>query len=239
MPLKSAAGLLLAALTLAGCESNIERSAELAKLAHHKRAALTGLSITSPSTVVKVVKTAMVQSSEGTAAVVILRNESAHALRDLPILITIKNRAGATLFQNNAHGLEAALTSLSSLPAHGEATWIDDQIQLSGSPATVAALVGQAPTVSGSLPQIEVQGVHANEEGASAGAAGTVHNRSSVTQQSLVVDVLARRGSAIVAAGRAVLPEVAAGASVPFQAFLVGAPSGARLEASAPPTSLQ
>jgi hypothetical protein len=49
---------------------------------------------------------------------------------------------------------------------------------------------------------------------------------------------LARRGGRIVAAGRAVLPEVAANASAPFQAFLVGAPQGATLEASAPPTTL-
>jgi hypothetical protein len=66
-----------------------------------------------------------------------------------------------------------------------------------------------------------------------------VHNRSSVAQQSLVVDVLARRGPAIVAAGRAVLPEVGAGGSSAFQAYLVGTPSGARLEASAPPTTLR
>ena len=69
--------------------------------------------------------------------------------------------------------------------------------------------------------------------------AGTVRNRSTVTQQDLVVYAVARRGGKIVAAGRAVLPEVAAGASVPFQAFLVGEPSGARLEASAPPTTLR
>jgi hypothetical protein len=47
------------------------------------------------------------------------------------------------------------------------------------------------------------------------------------------------QGGRIVAAGRAVLPEVAAGASVPFQAFLVGAATGARLEASAPPTTFE
>jgi hypothetical protein len=84
-----------------------------------------------------------------------------------------------------------------------------------------------------------VQGLRASEEAGSAGAAGSVHNRSSVTQQHLVVDVLARRGRTILAAGRAVLPEVAAGASAPFQAFLVGAAAGATLQASAPATTLQ
>jgi hypothetical protein len=237
---RSAAGLLLAALTLAGCESNIERSAHLAKLAHHQRRPESGLSITRASTVVRVVHTAALHSSEGTAVVVTVRNLSPRALREVPIAITVKDAAGNALYQNNGRGLEAALTSLSSLPAHGEATWVDDQVQASGTPASVSAVVGEAPVASGGpLPQIEAQGVHATEEGGSAGAAGTVRNRSSITQQALVVDVLARRGATILAAGRAVLPEVAAGASVPFQAFLVGTPRGGKLEASAPPTSLR
>ena len=41
----------------------------------------------------------------------------------------------------------------------------------------------------------------------------------------------------IVAAGRAVLAEVKPGTSVPFQAFFVGDPKGAKLEASAPATT--
>jgi hypothetical protein len=41
----------------------------------------------------------------------------------------------------------------------------------------------------------------------------------------------------VVAAGRAVLASVGAGASLPFQVFLVGSPVGAKLVASAPPTT--
>ncbi|HEY2570113.1 MAG TPA: hypothetical protein VGI27_01505, partial [Solirubrobacteraceae bacterium] len=136
-------------------------------------------------------------------------------------------------------GLEAALTSLASLAAHGEATWIDDQVQASGIPTSVSATVGAAPSASGSAPRIEVQGVHASEEGGGTGATGTVRNRSGVAQQKLVVYALARRAGRIVAAGRAVLPEVGAGALLPFQAFLQGDPSGARLEASAPATTFR
>jgi len=89
--------------------------------------------------------------------------------------------------------------------------------------------------VSGALPEIEVTGVHPSEESGSATAAGTVRDRSTVTQQALVVYVVARRAGRAVAAGRAILPEVAPGAAVPFQAFLVGnSPAGTRLEASAP-----
>jgi hypothetical protein len=171
---------------------------------------------------------------------VILRNTSAHTLREVPVAITVKGAGSRTLYQNNSAGLEAALTTLASLPAHGVATWVDDQVPSLSGPATVTALVGEASAAAGASPQIEVTGVHASEEsGSGAGAAGTIRNRSNVTQQSLVVYGLARRGGRIVAAGRAVLPEVAAGASVPFQAFLVGSPTGARLEASAPPTTFE
>ncbi len=229
-------GIALAA-SLSACETTAEKSAKLEKAAHHTRLAEKGLTIGRSSSDVRVLSATIVHGHEGNAAVVTLQSDAAHALRALPIAITVKDAHGATLFQNNAAGLEPALTSLGSLPAHGRATWIDDQILASGTPASVSAIVGEAPSANGALPRIEVQNVHASEEGGTAGAAGTVHNASSVLQQNLVVYVLARRGDQIVAAGRAVLPEVAAGASLPFQAFLQGDASGARLEASAPATT--
>jgi hypothetical protein len=234
------AGLLLLALTLAGCESNEERSAALTKHAHHQQHAQAGLSITHRSPYVKVTGTALLHSSEGAAAVVTMRNISANALREVPIEITIKGPGSTTLYENNSPGLEAGLTTLASLPAHGEAIWVDDQVPTSSGPATVSAVVGEAPILHGAAPQIEVSGVHASEEtGVGAGAAGKVRNRSNIAQQRLVVYGFARQGRRIVAAGRAVLPEVAAGASVPFQAFLIGAATGARLEASAPATTFE
>jgi hypothetical protein len=236
---RPAAGLaLLLALILAGCENNLERSAEVARLARQRPPAQRGLSITRASADVKVTGTTVLRGAEGAAVVVSLRNTSARALRNVPIAITVSDAHGKILFQNNAPGLEAALTSLAWLPAHGEAQWIDDQVPGSGAPASASAIAGAAPNVSGSIPQVEVGGVHTeagSAEGAS--AAGTAHNRSGVLQRELVVYVLARRAGRIVAAGRAVLPEVAAGASAPFQAFLVGSPAGARLQASAPPTT--
>jgi hypothetical protein len=227
------AGTALAA-SLSACETTAEKSAKLEKAAHHTHLAEKGLTIGRSSGEVHVLSATIVHGHEGNAAVVTLQSDSAHALRAVPIAITVKDAHGATLFQNNAAGLEPALTSLGSLAAHGRATWIDDQILVSGTPGSVSAIVGEAPSVSGSLPRIEVQGVHASEEGGTQGAAGIVRNDSSVMQQNLVVYVLARRGNQVVAAGRAVLPEVGAGASLPFQAFFVGSPAGAHLQASAP-----
>ena len=225
------------AVSLSACETTAEKSAKLEKAAHHTRLAERGLTITKPSDDVRVLSATIVHGSEGNAAVITLHNASSHALHAVPIAITVKDAHRATLFQNNTAGLEPALTSLGSLAAHGQATWIDDQILTSGTPAGVSAIVGESPAVNGALPRIEVRGVHTSEEGGTEGAAGTVRNASSITQQNLVVYVLARRAGQVVAAGRAVLPEVGAGASLPFQAFLQGDPSGARLQASAPATT--
>jgi hypothetical protein len=230
----AAAVALLALLALSGCETTAEKSAQLERTAHHTHLAEHGLSIATPSTKIHVLNATLIHGSEGEAAVVTLRNDSASTLKGVPIAITVKNAQGATVFQNNAPGLEAALTLLASLPAHTEATWVDDQVPASGAPIGVSAIAGEASPVSGPVPRIEVAGVHPSEEDGSTGAAGTVHNASNGAQQSLVVYVLARRGGRIVAAGRAVLPEVAAGASLPFQAFLTGNAAGAQLEASAP-----
>jgi hypothetical protein len=225
------------ALALTGCESTQEESARLERTAHHTRVVERVLSIAKASADITVLSATLVRGSEGAAAVVTLRNDSARALREVPIAITVRNAQGGTVFQNNAPGLEAALTTVGSLPAHGEATWVDDQIPASGDPVSVTALAGEAPFVSGALPQIEVAGVHPSEESGSATAAGTVHNRSSVTQRALVVYIVTRHQGRIVAAGRAILPEVAPGATAPFQAFLVGAPSGATLQVEAPATT--
>jgi hypothetical protein len=234
----AAAVALLALLALSGCESTQEKSAKLEKTAHHTRLVERGLSVLEQSADVRVLGATLVHGAEGAAAVVTLRNDSAHALRDVPIAITVKDAHGSTVFQNNAPGLEAALTSLGSLPAHDVATWVDDQVPASGAPASVSAIAGVSPPASEPVPQIEVAGLHPSEESDSATAAGAVRDRSTITQQSLVVYVVARRAGRIVAAGRAILPEVSPGASLPFQAFLVGAPHGAPLQADAPATTL-
>ena len=233
---RALSALVLIAVALSGCESTQEESAKLEKTAKHFVLAHRGLTIAHASTQVHVLEATVVHSSEGAAAVVIVTNTSSHALRSVPIAITVKGKHGQTVYQNNAPGLEAALTEISSLPAHGTVMWVDDQVPTAYQPAGVSAVVGLSPPASGPEPRIEVEGTHLAE--ASTGeVSGTVRNRSGVTQQHLVVYVTARRGATIAAAGRAILAEVAPGASVPFQAFLVGAPAGAKLEASAPATT--
>ncbi|HTZ65305.1 MAG TPA: hypothetical protein VMB51_14470 [Solirubrobacteraceae bacterium] len=235
------AGLALAALAaltvaLGGCETTAEKSAKLEKAA--KRVALVhaGLSIKRASRQAKVLEATVVHGSEGAAAAVTVRNLSSRALVSVPIAITVKGARGQTLYQNNAAGLETALTHVPSIPAHGTVTWVNDQVGSAGEPASVIAELGEASTASGPEPQIEVQGTRVTE--ASTGeASGTVRNGSSVAQGKLVVYVTARKGGRIVAAGRALLTHVAPGASVPFDLYLTGGAGGASLQAGAPPTT--
>jgi hypothetical protein len=232
----------LAVLALTGCETSAERSATLEREAkvHGTSATQKGLSIARTSSAVSVVASAVVHSSEGVAVALRLRNASTHPLGTVPIAIVVKDASGHALFANDAPGLEASLTSVPSIPPRGELTWVDDQIPVSGSPVAVGVRLGEVPPLATRLPVIAVSRPRVIEDPSNGvGAAGTVTNRSQIAQQHLVVFVTASRHGMVVAAGRAVLAEVAASSSVPFQAFFIGDPRGAALQASAPPTTLR
>lgn len=239
-----AAAALLLALTLTGCETTAEKSAKLEhaakQLAAHQQSAPSAIAFTRPSAVVKVVAATLVRSSEGTAAVITLRNTSAAALGTMPIVITVKDAGGRTLYENNAAGLEAGLVSVASLAPHGTLTWVDDQLPATAAAATVSARVGEAQARGASVPGITVAGLHPIEDPANGlGATGSVTNASSVSQRNLIVFVIARRGTSAVAAGRAALPEVAAHSTRTFTTFFIGDPRGASLHAGAPATTLR
>jgi hypothetical protein len=230
--------LALAALTLTGCETTAEKSAQLQRRAKRVTLDEKGLSITRESAEVNVVSTTVVRDSERAAAIVTLHNSSAHAQRSVPIAITVKDARGRTLFENNGAGVESALVSLPSIGPHATVTWVDDQLPVSGAPASVSARVGEAPNVAGSLPRLAIGATQLSEDPASGlVATGSVRNRSQIEQKSLVLFGVARRAGKIVAAGRAVVPELAPNASVSFQVSLVGDAHGAQLNFVAPPTS--
>ncbi len=217
--------------------STAEKSAEIEKHAKHEKLTLQAVSVTKESPDVEVMASTVVHSSEGTAVVVELRNTSSHAIENAQIEITVRNAKGGVLFQNNQPGAERALTTVSLLPPGKREVWVDDQVQTTGAPASAITRVGEGTRASGSAPRVSASGTHPTEEGGEAGAAGNVTNGSMVAQQHLVVYAVARRAGKIVAAGRAGIPEVAAGATMPFQVYFIGDPKGAQIETSAPPTT--
>jgi hypothetical protein len=238
-PSLGALALVLGAVSLAGCETTTEKSATLEKAAKRTTpAAQQGLSIAHESSVVKVQSATLVRGTESTAAVLTLHNSSAQAIRDVPISISLRDATGATVYTNATPGLAKTLTSLALLPAHGDGVWIDDQIP-GTSAKSLATKVGEGTPASGSLPRLAIREAQlAKDPSGAATAEGTIANPSRTGQSELVVYALALKGGRVVAAGRAVLASLTPGASAPFEAFFVGAPAGAQLKLSAPPTAL-
>ncbi|HEY3828705.1 MAG TPA: hypothetical protein VGL57_05865 [Solirubrobacteraceae bacterium] len=240
--MRAAAALLVLALTLTGCETNEERHAALVRQdrrAAHATPPQSGLVVGRESRYVKVLQTTVLHDENGVAAVVSLRNDSAHALHEVPIAVTLHEPGGRTLYQNNLPGLSTPLTHAPLLMPGQNFEWIDDQIPASGTPGSLSARVGEAPTTGPHPPSVAVTGLHVFDDPTNGiGAEGTVVNRSSVAQQELVVFAVGTRAGRIVAAGRAVLPLASANSSTPFQVFFIGNPKRASLQASAPPTTL-
>lgn len=237
LPTLAVLALAMCSLALSGCETTAEKSARLEKAAKRvAQAQQKGLSITRASRIIEVSQTAAVAGSEGSAAVVTLRNNSPAAQRAVPIAITLKNVRGTSVYTNDTPGLAPTLTSIALIPGHGVLEWVDDQITAKGE--SVQAKIGEGSSLDAPPPKLVVQGAHlADDPGGGTDAEGTVVNRSDIAQSELVIYAVARRGGRVVAAGRAVLESLAARASAPFQVFFVGDPKGASLELSVPATT--
>jgi hypothetical protein len=230
-------GVVAVTMTLCGCQSTQERSAQLRREAKHQVLASQGVSVAKENPSVEVASTVVLRSGTATAVVVSLRDISSHALQDAPIEIDVRDAQGKVIFQNNQPGIQPSLAKISLLQPSQEALWVDDQVQVAGIPASAIALVGEA-TQASSVPRLTIEHAKlAAEAGTEATMSGTVVNHGQVAQQDLVVYAVARRGSKIVAAGRAVLPEVPPGTSAPFQIYFVGDPKGAKISTSAPATT--
>lgn len=219
-----------------GCQSTQEKSAQLEKSAKHERLAQQGISVTEQSPDVQTLGTEVLRGHEGNAVIVRLRDSTSKPILSAPIEITVRDAAGKTIYQNNAPGEDQSLTKVSLQPG-APSVWIDDQVHTETAPASASAKIGEGGHPSAAAPKLAVEGLHLSGEGSEASAEGSVKNASSTTQENLVVFVLARKDGKTVAAGRAVLPEVLPGASDSFQIYFVGDPSGAKLQASAPPTT--
>jgi hypothetical protein len=228
----------LVSLALTGCETTAEKSARLQRQATRVAPTEKGLSITRENDRVRVVGAIVLRDSERAAAVVTLHNRSSRAQRDVPIAIAVRDAHGRLLFANDAPGLESALVSLPSIAGNATAVWVDDQLPVTGAPASVSAKIGAAPSLAGAPPRLAVGATRLAEDPANGTvASGAVTNRSRTAQQGLVLFAVARRAGRIVAAGRAVVPALPPNASAPFQASLVGDAKGATLRVAAPPAS--
>ena len=239
------AGALLvvaaASVGLSACQTTQELSAERAKSAK-KLVAEKGLTIGKPNPDVAVGRTAVVQDANGIAAVVELRNKGTGAQARLPVAIAVTDAAGKAVYQNNLAGLEDSLVSMALLDGGQDAFWVNNQVTATGKPAKVKATVGMAKgKTPAKVPSLKISGVHLSTDSGSAVAKGTIVNESPIAQKRVTIFGVARHGSKIVAAGRAIVDRIPpAGAKpTPFNVFFIGNPKGAKLSFVAPPTVLE
>jgi hypothetical protein len=230
----------LGAVVLSACQSTQDTSAQLAREGR-KAFSEKGIVVLQRARDIRVVETAAFQDRNGAAAVVVLRNESPEAIAGVPISIDVVGPGGGSVFKNDAPGLEPSLTHAASLPARGELDWVNDQVTPSGQVQSVKPTVGAPgsrtakplPKLDVSSPALTVDPVSGVE------ATGTATNRSSVEQLKLIVYCVARRGSRIVAAGRAQIARLRPGQKRPYHVFFIGDPRGARVTVEAPPSVVQ
>jgi hypothetical protein len=228
------------AIALAGCESTEQQSAEIAKRLGHQTANATVTQIKGADADVRVDEAQLVHGSGATAAALELTNTSGRAQADIPILITVKDAAGATVYSNNTVGESSPSGELALLPAHATVWWVDGSVIASGgTPASVTAQIGK-PTAPGpaqpSLLSVSKLSSGSNFVGPYIGGSAT--NGSATTLTDVTVYAVALSGDKVVAAGQSLLPTLAAHASSAFQVTVVGTTKGASPAATVTPGHL-
>lgn len=232
-----AASGLAALAVLPGCETTADKSARLAAQATTSKLER-GLRVAASNPDVQVLGSAAITDANGTAVVVTLRDTARVAMADVPIAIDVRSAAGTSIFRNDQPGAEAALVSAPLLSPGRDFNWVHDQVQAAGAKAArVTVRVGKPRGAIPARPARMTAGRLTLESDGAGGTEGRgrLQNRSSEPQRAVTVYAVARRGSKVVAAGRALVDRVAAGAAAPFAIYFIGDPKGARISVSAAP----
>ncbi|MGZ4276885.1 MAG: hypothetical protein ACXVVU_09520 [Solirubrobacteraceae bacterium] len=233
--------VLCAALGASACQTTQELSAQRAKRVK-KLTQAKGLTVERANPDVAVGATSIVQDANGAAAVVELRNRGRAEEVALPVSIAVSDKHGRPVYRNDAAGLEASLVSLPFLRKGQHAFWVNNQIPATGTAAVVKAVVGVGKgSAPHRVPAFSFTKVRLGSDSSGALLKGFIANRSSVAQKRLVISCVARRGGRVVAAGRAIVDQLAPSGAKPqlFRIFFIGNPQGARLSLFAPPTVLR
>jgi hypothetical protein len=232
-PIAVACFALLAAASLAACQSTQDRSAELEEAGATKLLSESGVEIEKESTEVKPTSTSLLTDANGSAVVVDLHNSSDRDLVNVPILVKVLDAKGKSVYENDIPGIEPALATVPYVPAGGDVEWVNDQVLASGKPKSVAVKVGaSSDSYSGQLPDIEVSKPTIEGDPSSGiEATGTVVNRTGEDQGRLLLYAVGRKGGKVVAAGRGAIEHLKAGTKpLHYDIFFIGDPTGADLE---------
>lgn len=228
------------AIALAGCESTEQESAQIAKRLGHQTADATVTQISGANTAIRVDQAQIVHSSSGTAAALELTNTSATAQADVPIVITVKDAAGATVYSNDTVGVDSPSGELALLAAHATVWWVDSSVlATAGTPASVTAQIGKPTAAAPAQPSgLSASKLSSGSNFVGPYIQGTALNASSTAQSDVTLYAVALAGGHVVAAGQSLVPSLAAHGSGAFQVNVLGSPKGASLAVTTAPAHL-
>jgi hypothetical protein len=227
---------LPAAAVLSGCVTTQDLAARAQLVDARIRAGEVRLRVGSLERDVRVTALTLLRVPDGTAIVAELRNTSARALTDLPVLVGVRTGGGRELYLNRAANTGYLGNHLVAIGAGQTVTWVFTSHRRLASPGRPFAEVGttQIPEPAASaLPRFEVTSVRAST---SATLSLAVANRSGITQNGLPVYAVAIRGGRVTAAGRALVTLLGAHETAQVRLTVLGRDAGAAVQLSALPT---
>jgi hypothetical protein len=229
-----------AAVGLAACQSTQDKSAELAKRGKTLLTKETGLTVQRENPDIRVLGTTVLHDQYGSAAVVQVKNDGTQNLRDVPVLLDVKDKKGRSVFKNNIPGLEQGLVAIPLIKAGQTLDWVNDQVLATGVPASADAKVGLSSETfdPNSLPKLDVGAPKLITDPVSGiEAEGQVVNNSGAEQRNLLLYAVARKGDQVVAAGRGLIGRLKNSTKpVDYHIFFIGDPKGAQVQITPFPT---
>ena len=219
--------LAACAALFAGCESTFDKAAK-ARAAAGDVEQVVAVDMTQLGGITAE-PLAVIPSADGLTAAVVVKVTAAPGTSVLwaPIQVTVLDAAGQEVGTNNIPGALPILIHLASTAGGTTAYYGNDQILLSGEPASATALVGGkafAGTLLGDLSTTPVAVAADSDYGDS--WTTTVTNTTSVRQEQIVVQVIVRDGDTIVGAGTANIDGLDPGASADVTGYFIGSSKG-------------
>lgn len=230
--------LVLAAPLLAGCESTFDKAAR-ARAEAGEVAQVTAADIAEMQGVTADVE-GLLTSPDGMTAAVVVRITTAAGTAILwpQIEIEVLDASGAVIGTNNIPGALPVLIHVPSAPGGAESVYVNDQIMVSGTPASARAIIDGAP-FAGELPkplEATEPTIVADPEIGDAWTT-TVTNTTGVRQEQVIVQLVVRKDGKVVGAGTAqVQGGLDPGATADVTGYFVGSSDG-ELTVLVPPSN--
>jgi hypothetical protein len=230
---------VLLVTSLTACESSQDKAKRIQEQAIAR--APKPLTIAKPNKDVQVLDTTLLHDQNGNAIAVELKNNSKQILVNAPILVTLKDAKGKSIYANDAPGLDLALNHVPLMKPGETVIWVNDQLTPAGSPKSAKVVVGPPEDPAPKkLPELDVTPPRFRSTSLGPQVIGTVTNKSQIEQHKLVLFAVAKQGGRIVAAGRGLVKKAKPGKKpAPYVIFFIGDPRGGEVSVEAPPVTLK